>query len=116
MDSRTLGEAIRERRTSVGISLRDLARQIEVSAPFLSDVELGRRFPSDEVLNSIARVLKIDVSELEQYDHRESVAEFKRLVEGNPALGMAFRSALADVRKGRLSSAALAKRIEGNFD
>lgn len=113
MESKTLGEAIRQARMTLGISLRDLAKQIEVSAPFLSDVELGRRFPSNEVLGSIARVLKIDVAELEQYDHRESVVEFKRLVEGNPALGMAFRSALADMKKGRLSSAELVKRIEG---
>jgi transcriptional regulator with XRE-family HTH domain len=38
-----LGQAIREAREKKGISLRELARRLDVSAPYISDVEHGRR-------------------------------------------------------------------------
>ena len=34
------------------------------------------------------------VSDLEKLDHRESLADFKRLVENNPNLSFAFRTAM----------------------
>lgn len=113
MEAKSLGDAIRQSRFAIGISLRDFAKQVGVSAPFISDVELGRRFPSGEVLSTIAQILKIDVVELEQYDHRESVVELRRLLEGDPALGMAFKSAMSDFKRGRISSGDLAKRFAG---
>ncbi|HEV2435981.1 MAG TPA: helix-turn-helix transcriptional regulator, partial [Verrucomicrobiae bacterium] len=50
----TLGTKLRALRERAGISLRALAKDAKVSAPFLSDVELGRRFPKDETLMLIA--------------------------------------------------------------
>jgi transcriptional regulator with XRE-family HTH domain len=47
---KTLGEHIKEVREERDLSVRELAKKLNVSAPFLSDVELGRRHPSDEVL------------------------------------------------------------------
>jgi ribosome-binding protein aMBF1 (putative translation factor) len=38
-----VGDKIRERREKAGMTLRALARIIDVSPPFLSDVEHGRR-------------------------------------------------------------------------
>lgn len=46
------GAALRRERERKGLSLREVARQLGVSAPFLSDVELGRRWLS---LRSIRR-------------------------------------------------------------
>lgn len=37
------GKLVREMREAKGISLRQLAKQMDVSAPFLSDMERGRR-------------------------------------------------------------------------
>ena len=48
----TLGQKIHELRDKADLSLRELALKISVSAPFLSDIELGRRFPSEEVLQT----------------------------------------------------------------
>lgn len=111
--SANLGETIRTYREEAGLSLRELARKVNVSAPFMSDVELGRRFPKEETLQAIAAVLKVDQAELSKFDHRESVAEFKRLLETNPALGVALRSAVTKVKTGKLTTDELAKKLSG---
>src|SRR5882724_4314662 len=102
-----LGETIRAYREEAGISLRELARKVSVSAPFMSDVELGRRYPKEETLREIATVLKLDPEELSKFDHRESVADLKRLLETDPALSIAFRSAVAKVKTGKLTTGEL---------
>jgi len=40
------GSSLRKRRQLTGVTLRELARRIKVSAAFVSDIELGRRQPS----------------------------------------------------------------------
>ena len=42
-DDRSLGELLYETREAKRISLREVARRSQISAPFLSDVEHGRR-------------------------------------------------------------------------
>jgi transcriptional regulator with XRE-family HTH domain len=64
----SLGQRIHEL-----LSLRKLANQIGISGPFLSDIELGRRFPSAEILAKLAAALNIPVDELKQYDTREPI-------------------------------------------
>jgi predicted transcriptional regulator len=46
--NRELGEALREYRVSKGVSLRAVATHLKLSAPFVSDCELGRRTLSDK--------------------------------------------------------------------
>lgn len=43
------GARIRSLREKAGMSLRELARQLDVSAPYVSDLELGRRSFSEEL-------------------------------------------------------------------
>lgn len=89
---KTLGERIRERREELDFSLREFAKKIECSAPFISDVELGRRFPSDEMLESIALTLKLPVEELREHDQRAPLDEIKRITELDPKYAYAFRT------------------------
>jgi transcriptional regulator with XRE-family HTH domain len=107
----SLGQKIKELRDAADFSLRELAKKIDVSAPFLSDVELGRRFPSEEVLQKLAKELKAPLEELRQYDSRQPVAELKRMIESNPGLGFAFRTVVEDLKDGKLTPDALAKRL-----
>ena len=89
---KTLGERIRELREEKDFSLRELSRRVgEASAAFLSDVELGRRFPSDKTLTNLAAALGTTVEDLQHYDVRPPVEELKRLANANPSLGFAFR-------------------------
>lgn len=61
----TLGEAIYWLRNDRRVTLRQLGRAMGVSAPFLSDVEHGRRQLSDANLAAAAAFLRVDVAELE---------------------------------------------------
>ncbi|HMG30234.1 MAG TPA: helix-turn-helix transcriptional regulator [Jiangellaceae bacterium] len=55
----SLGEFLQEQRRSAQLSLRQLADQTGVSNPYLSQIERGLRRPSAEVLQQIAKALRI---------------------------------------------------------
>ena len=91
---KTLGERIRELREERDLSLRELAAKIEVSAAFMSDVELGRRYPSDKHMVAVARALGTSLEELQEHDTRPPIREFRRATISNPEYGFAFRQVL----------------------
>lgn len=64
LDVRHLGEFIREQRGASDISLRQLAKLAGVSNPYLSQIERGLRKPSAEILQQIARALRISAEAL----------------------------------------------------
>ena len=99
MTNQTLGQKIRELRDKADLSLRELATKVGVSAPFLSDIELGRRMPSDEVIERLAVPLSIRPEELRKYDLRE----LKRSIDSNPAMGFAFRTAAEQIKQGKIT-------------
>ncbi len=86
-----LGERIRELREKKDLSLRDLAKRLEVSAAFVSDIELGRRYPSEKVLSKMASILDTSVEDLQIYDSRPPVDEIKRLASADPQYSVVFR-------------------------
>ena len=55
----TLGEFIRRQREINELSMRQLARMVGISNPYLSQIERGLREPSDRVLEAIARQLEV---------------------------------------------------------
>ncbi|MDQ1485661.1 MAG: hypothetical protein QOJ62_1354 [Actinomycetota bacterium] len=59
-----LGEFIREQRRTAQISVRQLARLAGVSNPYLSQIERGLRRPSAEILQQIAKGLRISAEAL----------------------------------------------------
>jgi transcriptional regulator with XRE-family HTH domain len=92
---KSLGERIRELRDEKDLSLRELCRKADdISPAFLSDIELGRRHPSDQVLRAISRALGSTVEELKEYDNRPAVEEIKRRAMQDPNLSFAFRRIL----------------------
>ena len=64
MKVRDVGSFIREQRRSVGLSLRKLASMAGVSNPYLSQIERGLRRPSADILNGIAKALRISAETL----------------------------------------------------
>ncbi|ALX05764.1 MULTISPECIES: helix-turn-helix transcriptional regulator [Aeromicrobium] len=60
----TLGDYLREQRRQAQMSLRQLAEKSEVSNPYLSQIERGVRRPSAEVLQQIAKALRISAESL----------------------------------------------------
>ena len=59
-----LGSYIRTQRSNAQISLRQLAKLAGVSNPYLSQVERGLRKPSAEILQQIAKGLRISAEAL----------------------------------------------------
>jgi transcriptional regulator with XRE-family HTH domain len=60
----SIGQYIREQREQAKISLRQLAAAAGVSNPYLSQIERGLRRPSAEILQQIAKGLRISAEAL----------------------------------------------------
>jgi len=60
----SIGDYIREQREQAKISLRQLAQAAGVSNPYLSQIERGLRKPSAEILQQIAKGLRISAEAL----------------------------------------------------
>ncbi|MZE80659.1 helix-turn-helix domain-containing protein [Streptomyces xinghaiensis] len=59
-----LGEFLREQRRSARLSLRQLSEAAGVSNPYLSQIERGLRKPSAEILQQLAKALRISAETL----------------------------------------------------
>lgn len=96
MTGQSLGDRIRETRVHQGKSLRELAKDLDVTPSYLSDIENDRRVPAEPVLQRIAQQLGLDFNELmglagrfgdqaEKYGRRQPMAVqlFRRIAEAN---------------------------------
>jgi transcriptional regulator with XRE-family HTH domain len=98
----TLGDYLREQRVSARLSLRQLAEQAGVSNPYLSQIERGLRRPSAEVLQQLAKALRISAEQLYVragiVSPDEGVGGSVELaVLGDPALNERQKQTLLDV-------------------
>jgi transcriptional regulator with XRE-family HTH domain len=64
MNVRGVGKFIRDQRSQAQLSVRKLAQLAGVSNPYLSQIERGLRKPSAEILNGIAKALRISAETL----------------------------------------------------
>src|ERR1700722_4827216 len=60
----SIGEYIKEQREQAKISLRQLSELAGISNPYLSQIERGLRRPSAEILQQIAKGLRISAETL----------------------------------------------------
>jgi transcriptional regulator with XRE-family HTH domain len=107
-----IGPFIRQRRDELDLSLRELAKRLDCSPAFISDIELGRRHPSDKVLMEIAKILKVKVEELRKMDVRAPIDEIKRVTQDDPTYALAFRTVIDNVSADELLEFARRKREE----
>ena len=92
----TLGDYLREQRVSARLSLRQLAEQAGVSNPYLSQIERGLRRPSAEVLQQLAKALRISA---EQLYVRAGIVSPDEGVGGSVELAVLGDSALSERQK-----------------
>src|SRR5579864_5153929 len=59
-----LGEIIRQQRELAEYSMRQFAELAGISNPYLSQIERGLRAPSEQVLDAIAKTLKLSADAL----------------------------------------------------
>jgi transcriptional regulator with XRE-family HTH domain len=84
---RELGEFIRDQRDMSRLSLRKLSDLAGISNPYLSQIERGLRKPSAEILQQIARALRISA---------ETLYERAGLLEAHDAYGDTTAAVLRD--------------------
>ena len=96
-----IGEFIREQRQQGQVSLRQLARLAGVSNPYLSQIERGLRKPSAEILQQIAKGLRISAEQLYVragiLEYREGNQELVAAIIGDPDLGERQKQVLLDI-------------------
>ena len=96
-----LGEYLREQRQSAKLSLRQLADVAGVSNPYLSQVERGLRKPSAEVLQQIAKALRISAEALYVraglLEDRGDRIEVEAAILADPQLSERQRRVLLDI-------------------
>jgi transcriptional regulator with XRE-family HTH domain len=117
------GEYLKKKREEKQISLRELARRLKLSAPFLSDVENNRRAPlTEERLATLADVLNLsETEEAEMYDivgHQKGLLapDLNPYVSDRPYVNAALRTARnleADEDDWKMFIAELIKRKSG---
>jgi transcriptional regulator with XRE-family HTH domain len=101
LDVRNLGDYIREQRNSAQISLRQLAKLAGVSNPYLSQIERGLRKPSAEILQQIAKALRISAEALYVQagilDERYGDSDVPTAVLGDPGITERQKQVLLEI-------------------
>jgi len=97
---RDLGSFLRDQRAS-DISLRELAKLAGVSNPYLSQVERGLRRPSADILQQIAKGLRVSAEALQVQagllDERQGASEIPGAVLGDAELSERQKQVLLDI-------------------
>ncbi len=94
-----LGSFIREQRRAARLSLRKLSDLAGISNPYLSQIERGLRKPSAEILQRIARALRISAETLYEQagllDHQRTHDVVSEILK-DPALNDRQKQALIE--------------------
>jgi transcriptional regulator with XRE-family HTH domain len=99
---RDLGAFIRDQRRNARLSLRKLSEAAGISNPYLSQIERGLRKPSAEILQAIAKGLRISAETLYVragiLDARdEHAADVVDAVLGDPSLSDRQKQVLVEI-------------------
>jgi transcriptional regulator with XRE-family HTH domain len=101
MNVGSIGEYIRQQREQAKISLRQLSSAAGVSNPYLSQIERGLRRPSAEILQQIAKGLRISAEALYVQagilEDRRSEAGVRTAVLADPGLSERQKQVLLEI-------------------
>lgn len=98
---RDLGDFIRDQRRTARLSLRKMSELAGVSNPYLSQIERGMRNPSAEILQAIAKALRISSETLYVragiLDEREGGNDPVREILGDPTISERHKQMLVEI-------------------
>lgn len=115
----SLGDHLREQRQAAQLSLRQLAEQTGISNPYLSQIERGLRRPSADVVQQLAKALRISADQLTELgaDVRGTpTVSVEDAVLADPDLTSAQRHALLEVYAAFTAPARAAGRVRDGDD
>lgn len=101
----SLGDYLREQRQNAKLSLRQLSELAGVSNPYLSQIERGLKKPSAEILQQLAKGLKVSAESLyvragildERQGHQSEAPDTRAVIGADPRLNARQKSALLDI-------------------
>ena len=110
----TVGDYIKEQRTHAQFSLRQLADVAGVSNPYLSQIERGLKKPSAEILQQIAKALRLSAESMYVragiLEDRGDEVAVPAAIYADPVLSERQKGALVDIYTSfRAESVALAE-------
>jgi transcriptional regulator with XRE-family HTH domain len=85
----TFGEFIRTSRLKLNIGLREFAKQVGISAAYISNVETGDKLPLEENIKKMAVILKVDADDLLSLANKIS-PDIKNIINDKPSLYTSF--------------------------
>jgi transcriptional regulator with XRE-family HTH domain len=111
-----VGDYIRTQRRSAQVSLRQLAKLAGVSNPYLSQIERGLRKPSAEILQQIAKGLRISAETLYVQagilDERPEDVEVPTAIRRDQRLSDRHKQVLLEVYESFCKESAQAKGVK----
>ena len=100
-DNLRLGQRIRKKRQSKGMSLNDVAEEIQKTSSYLSQVERGLAEPSITALREIARALEVPIFYflIEEQNHNAVVRKNERRILNFPGSHLTFELLSPDLNR-----------------
>lgn len=111
--TRYFGDRIAELRNEKDLSVRELAKMVGVSGPFLTDVEKKRRYPAEDTLVKLAAALGTTVEDLKTYDNRPPTKELTELADEDVGYAFAFRRIVDRVKQEGMPPGEVERRFFG---
>ena len=117
-----LGAIIREQRELAALPMRQLAKSVGISNPYLSQIERGLRAPSEAVVEALAASLDLSVDELyrragyvepETSPDEPPQSDLAQAIEAAPELTAAQRRAMAEIHRSFIDANRV-RRASGN--
>jgi transcriptional regulator with XRE-family HTH domain len=96
------GSNLRSLREQSGLNPRQVAAGAGISATFYADIEHGRRMPSREMVEKLAKVLAFPSSALFKFDPRECINEIAAAIWARPQNGPAVAKLCKGLSSGRI--------------
>jgi transcriptional regulator with XRE-family HTH domain len=105
LSGNSLGDYLREQRTSARLSLRQLSELAGISNPYLSQIERGLKKPSAEILQQLAKGLEVSAESLyvragildERHGQDAAPLDTRAVIGADPQLNDRQKAALIDI-------------------
>ena len=117
-----LGAIIREQRELAALPMRQLAKSVGISNPYLSQIERGLRAPSEAVVEALAASLDLSVDELYRRagyvepatsPDDQTQSDLADAIAAAPELTPAQRRAMAEIHRSFIDANRV-RRASGN--
>lgn len=109
------GESLKKRRTVTGESVHKVAKKVNISGNYLSEIERGIKEPSDVVLEAIGNYYQIDRSEIFALYNRIAPEE-AYLLAHQPALHRTITQMSLDERLTREERELIAEELQKLYE